>query len=127
MDTINVNGKEYILKEEATLLCCENIINSACFGKKVLVRSRNEGINAGIVVAADNTGVIIKECRRLWYHKPANTSLAWYEGIAISGISSDTKVSCTVPTKAIVEDYSITICTESAFESIMSAVPYGQN
>ena len=47
-------------------------------GKHVIVRSRNEGINFGTVKVADNTGIVLSDCRRIWYHKPANNDYAWY-------------------------------------------------
>lgn len=102
-------------------------IYSDLIGKYVIVRSRNEGINAGTVVRADDTGVILKDARRIWYHKPADKSIAWYEGVAVSGVSGDSKLSCAVPEKVIVEDYSITVCTDTAAESIQKAESYGQS
>ena len=96
-------------------------------GKKVIVRSRNEGINAGIVEDADETGVILGNCRRLWYHRPKDKKLSWYEGVAVSGIADISRVSGTVERKAIIEDYSMTECDEKAFESIMEINPNEQN
>lgn len=102
-------------------------IASRMIGKKVIVRSRNEGINAGIVVLADESGVELRNCRRIWYHKPKNKAYSWYEGVSVCGISDDSKVSCTVNTKVIIEDYSMTICTDEAFKSIMEITPNAQN
>jgi hypothetical protein len=87
-------------------------------GKYVICRSRNEGLNAGVVLAADSTGVILKDCRRLWYHKPLKEGACWYEAIANSGISPDSKVSEPVSQKLICEDYSLTVCTAKAEETI---------
>jgi hypothetical protein len=87
-------------------------------GKYVICRSRNEGLNAGVVVAADSTGVILKDCRRLWYHKPLKEGACWYEAIANSGISPESKVSEPVSQKLICEDYSLTVCTAKAEETI---------
>lgn len=95
--------------------------------KYVIVRSRNEGINCGYVVAADETGVILREARRLWYHKPADKSQSWYEGVANHGISSDSKISAIVAEKAIVENYSITLCTEKARQSLEGFSTHEQN
>ena len=127
---IEINGEIFIKKSEANeqeVVC--NISDDASIatnyiGKFVIVRSRNEGINAGTVIAADKTGVQLKECRRLWYHKPANNSLSWYEGVAISGLSDDSKVSATVKGKMIIEDYSMTIATQESQKSIMEKVPH---
>ena len=94
-----------------------NTLQSNYIGKYVIVRSRNEGINAGKVKAADGTGVILEDARRIWYHKPKNRKTAWYEGVALSGLSDDSKASSPVE-KVIVEDYSITICTDEAEKSI---------
>lgn len=95
-----------------------NRITDNLIGKYVIVRSRNEGINAGYIEAADETGIVLRNARRLWYHKPADTSESWYEGVANCGLSSDSKISAPVAVKAIVEDYSVTVCTEKAQASI---------
>ena len=96
-------------------------------GKYVIVRSRNEGINAGFVKEIDETGVVLTEARRIWYHKPKDRKTTWYEGVSLSGLSSDSKISVAVSEKAIVEDYSITICTEEARLSIQNHPSYEQN
>ena len=91
-------------------------------GKYVIVRSRNEGINAGTVEMADDTGVVLKGARRLWYHKPAVSTESWYEGVANHGLSKDSRASGVVTRKVIIEDYSMTECSEIARQSIESAV-----
>ncbi len=96
---------------------------ASMIGKKVLVRSRMEGVNAGIVKLADETGVVITEARRLWKHRPKDSSLSWYEGVAVSGLHKDSIVSGTVPEKVIIENYSMTLCSDEAFTSIMEQKP----
>lgn len=95
-------------------------LGQSYIGKYVIVRSRNEGINAGKLIEMDDTGVILEDARRLYYHKPANKELSWYEGVALEGLSSDSKVGAEV-TKIIIEDYSVTICTNKAEKSIRGA------
>lgn len=102
-------------------------IYSDMIGNYVIVRSRNEGINAGLVTRADETGIVLKEARRLWYHQPKDKSLSWYEGVAVSGVSSDSKLSGPVPIKAIIEDYSVTFCTPAATTSIKEAATNEQS
>lgn len=113
IETIEFTGKETIA--------------SRMIGKKVIVRSYNEGVNAGIVVVADETGVELKNCRRLWRHKPKDKNLSWYEGVALSGLSADSKVSPTVGRKVIVEKYSMTLCLDDAFDNIMEFTPNAQS
>lgn len=96
-------------------------------GKYVVVRSRNEGINAGYLEEADETGCILKECRRLWWHKPSVKTESWYEGVCNHGLSDDSKVSGTVERKVIVEDYSIVECTDKAAKSIQGAKSHAQS
>lgn len=101
-------------KKESTSL------GSQFIGKYVIVRSRNEGINAGVVLELDDTGIILEDARRLYYHKPANKNLSWYEGVALEGLSSDSKIGAEV-TKLIVEDYSLTVCSKEGEKSIRGA------
>ena len=115
-------------------LLCEDAANTpsaslagSMVGKYVIVRSRNEGLNAGVVEAADHTGVILTDCRRLWYHKPAVKTESWYEGVARNGLSADSKVSAAVSRKAIIEDYSMTECAAVARQSIEAAVANAQS
>lgn len=113
------------IKEIAKLTCgtkqpSSSGLGNQFVGKYVIVRSRNEGINAGKVIELDDTEVILEDARRLYYHKPANKELSWYEGVALEGLSKDSKVGAEV-TKLIVEDYSITICTKDAEKSIRGA------
>lgn len=101
-------------------------ITDNLIGKYVIVRSRNEGINAGFVEAADETGIALRSARRLWYHKPADPSESWYEGVANHGLSDDSKISASVAAKVIIEDYSVTVCTEKAQASIEGMVANAQ-
>ena len=96
-------------------------------GKFVICRSRNEGINAGTVVEMDETGVVLSDVRRIWYHKPKDVNTSWYEGVAVSGLSDDSKVSCTSEIKVIIEDYSLTLCSDEAKRSILGKVQNGQS
>ena len=117
-------------KELSTLLagkeCKKESMLSKYVGKYVICRSRNEGVNAGFVKEIDSTGVILDQAQRLHYHKPVNKNMSWYEGVAISGIDSDCRVSEKVE-KVIVEDYSLTVCTDTAKDSICSVKTNAQS
>ena len=95
-------------------------------GKYVICRSRNEGINAGKVIAVDETGVVLEDARRLWYHKPLNKNVSWYEGVATSGLGEGSRIGCPI-TKVIAEDYSLTICNAEAEKSLREAVSNEQS
>lgn len=130
-NTVIVDGVEYMradeIKERIVQVDPENKVASTLNGKFVIVRSVNEGINAGTVVAADDTGIILENCRRLYYHRPADNSLSWYEGVAVSGLNESSKVSGTVERKVIIENYSATICSKIAQKSITKKIPNEQS
>ncbi len=112
------------IKKIQNLFNTSPIIRDSLFcryiGKYVICRSRNEGVNSGKVLAADETGVILEDARRLYYHKPMNKNMSWYEGVAKEGLSKDSKVGQAVE-KLIIEDYSLTICSFTAEASLREA------
>lgn len=92
-------------------------------GKYVICRSRNEGVNAGFLIAADSTGCHLKDARRLKTHKPKQG--AWYESVALTGLDYKESVSsAAAPEKFIIEDYSLTVCTDDAAKSIQDMPSY---
>jgi len=86
-------------------------------GRYVIVRTRNEGVNAGLVVENGAGFVHLKDARRLWKIIPPSSSEKWYEGVAKSGLGDGSQISIEAE-KLISEDYSITVCTAAAEESI---------
>ena len=118
-------------KELANLFGNNSVIREANIysryvGKYVICRTRNEGINAGKVLELDETGVILEDARRLYYHIPANKNVSWYEGVAQEGLSKDSKVGVAVE-KILAEDYSLTICSKKAEKSIRGADDHAQS
>jgi len=87
-------------------------------GKWAIVRSGNEGVNFGLVKDADETGIVLTYCRRLWEHRPLKQTSSWYEGVAMHGIATDQAISGEVIEKTIIEKYSITLCTDEARDQI---------
>ena len=102
------------------------ILNDA-IGKYVICRTRNEGINCGKVIAADHTGVVLEDARRIYYHKSKDENVSWYEGVAQSGLHTDSKISGVVSRKYIIEDYSLTPCTIEAEQNLRNYVATGSN
>lgn len=104
----------------------QNGIFNRYVGKYVICHSGNEGVNAGKVIALDETGVVLEDARRLHYHKPINKNVSWYEGVAKTGIDSDSRLGTAIE-KIVVEDYSLTVCTPTAEESIRGAKDHEQS
>lgn len=128
---VEINGQTYVLEESIQervfQFTGEQTVASIMIGKPVIVRSDNEGINIGIVELADDTGVVLKNCRRLYYHIPKDPKLSWYEGVAMSGLNVHSKVSGTVNRKVIVEKYSMIECKKEIYKEILAFIPNAQN
>lgn len=129
-ETLKIDEVEYVRKDSQQAEITydgKETIASLMIGKFVIVRSRNEGINAGTVVLADESGVMLKDCRRIHYMAPKDKSMSWYEGVSLSGLSDDSRVSPTATTKVIIEDYSMTECNFGAQASIMGKTSNAQS
>lgn len=111
-----------LLSNQAIEVNTSGDIFKDAIGKYVIVRSRNEGINAGTLVKANMHGCVLKDARRIWYHKP--NEYAWYEGVAVSGLADGSKISTAVGEKYIIEDYSITLCESKASDNIKGYKAY---
>ena len=118
-----IDGVKWV-REDSILAGSSDGVVKAAVGKYCICRSYNEGLNAGVVVAADESGVVLKDARRIHYHKPADNAVAWYEGVALSGLHSSSRVAAPV-TKVIVEKYSLTECSTVAEKSIREHPSYG--
>tara|TARA_R110000824_G_scaffold173688_1_gene351816 strand:+ start:2789 stop:3190 length:402 start_codon:yes stop_codon:yes gene_type:complete len=129
-ETLKIDEVEYVRKDvQQTEITYDGkeTIASLMIGKFVIVRSRNEGINAGTVELADMSGVMLRNCRRIHYMAPKDKSTSWYEGVSTSGLSDDSRLSSTVARKVILEDYSMTECNPEAQASIMEKTPNAQS
>ena len=122
------------IKQVKELVKCETVytnnttssVHADALGRYVICRSRNEGVNAGKVILIEKGAVKLEDARRLHTHAPLDKNTAWYEGIAKTGISSDSRLSEAVD-KIIDEDYSLTYCTKEAEESIRNAPSHSQS
>lgn len=90
-------------------------------GEYVIVRCRDAGVHAGILVFAADRGCFLKESRRLWYWKPAKG--AFLSGVAAFGLHKDSKVGVPVDL-ALTENCEVIAVTDDARESISGAPNY---
>ncbi len=108
--------------EQSTKASNSNLYESV-IGKYVIIRSRNEGLNAGYLEQADSTGCVLSNAQRIYRPISKDKSLSWYEGVAQTGLADESKISGKVDKKVIVEDYSITICSDVGKKSIEGFTP----
>ena len=130
---IEINGIKYIPKDSANdelISLLKQLNNGEGFhppvGSYVICRSYNEGINAGILVYSDEKVCVMEKARRLHCHTPKDSDVAWYEGVAATGLREDSNTRVSTPViKYIFEQYSLTLCSDEAKESITAYPNHG--
>lgn len=91
-------------------------------GKYVIVRCRDAGVHAGILVSRTERQAELKESRRLWYWKPANKA-AFLSGVATEGLHDDSKVGAPIDV-LLTENCEIIACSDKAAASIREIASY---
>lgn len=91
-------------------------------GKYVIVRCRDAGVHAGVLVSTEGRQCVLKNARRLWYWKPAKG--AWLSAVANSGLHNDSKVGEPVTRILLTENCEIIRCTKVAAKSIRGQKSY---
>ena len=85
----------------------------------VIVRCRDAGVHAGVLLAYEGRECLLADARRLWYWKPANGG-AFLSGVAIYGLDGASKVG--EPVKIhLTENCEIIACSAEAERSIRGA------
>lgn len=86
-------------------------------GKFVVIRTWAAGVHMGILEQKDGNEVILKDARRLWYWKGANT----LNEVSQEGVSSESKISQPVPSIWL-EAIEIIPCSDKAREILSSSI-----
>ena len=94
-------------------------IGSDMVGKYVIVRCRDAGVHAGILLERQGRECVLAESRRLWYWKPANGA-AFLSGVATEGLHKESKVGARIKV-TLTENCEIIECTDKAQASIEKA------
>ena len=92
---------------------------SRMIGEYVIVRCRDAGVHAGVLVSANGRACSLSESRRLWYWKPCNGA-AFLSGVAVHGLHRDSKIGEPVEID-LTENCEIIACTPTAEASIREA------
>lgn len=84
-------------------------------GRYVIVRCKDAGVHAGVLVSKNGRSCVLKESRRLWYWKAKKG--AFLSAVAKYGIHEDSRIGCEVDLE-LTEDCEIILCTAEAEQSI---------
>ena len=96
--------------------------DNGMIGEYVIVRCRDAGVHAGILVSHHNRECVLERARRLWYWKPLRGA-AFLSGVAKFGLDSSSKVGVE-QTIHLTETCEIALCATAAAESIQDAISY---
>jgi len=86
-------------------------------GTYVIVRCRDAGVHAGVLVNYNGREAELTESRRMWYWKPSKG--AFLSGCAAYGLHGDSKIGAPVNI-VLTETCEIIECTDLSMESIQS-------
>jgi len=100
-------------------------IDSGLVGRYVIVRCRDAGVHAGVLVQHSGRECVLTEARRLWYWKPANGA-AFLSGVAVDGLDKTSKMGKTVSRILLTENCEVIECSPVAEESIRNQANYNE-
>ena len=92
-------------------------MENGMIGKYVIVRCRDAGVHAGVLVGNEGREVVLTESRRLWYWKPAGGK-KFLSGVAVAGLDKSSKLGTALPRLHLTESCEIIECTDAARQSI---------
>jgi hypothetical protein len=117
IDNLTIGQAKELLKVFSKDTSTETGKNSCDFaiGRYVIVRCRDAGVHAGVLVSKKGRSCILKESRRLWYWKTKTG--AFLSAVAKYGLDSSSRVGCEVDIE-LTENCEIIICTTESEKSI---------
>ena len=86
-------------------------------GKYCVIRTYSAGVHVGELVSHSGTEVALKNARRIWQWKGANT----LHEIALRGVGDGSRVSDEVPEIVLTEAIEIIPCADAATENLRAA------
>jgi hypothetical protein len=113
METLTINGEEYIKKSAINTIQMADDVDGMPY---VIVRTYSAGVFAGHLKERNGKEVELINARRLWYWKGA----ASLSQLAVDGVScpDECKFPCALPSVTLLEAIEIIPCSVSAKVSI---------
>lgn len=114
------------LKKIAAMFAPSNAnFDNGMIGKYVVVRCRDAGVHAGVLVSTNGRECLLKDARRLWYWKVRKGSSDFLNGIALSGVHADSKIGAPVEIH-LTENCEIIKASDEAEKSIREHPVYAK-
>lgn len=114
---IELNGKVYVEKViDETVNKTSDSYKKYLIGRYVVVRCRDAGVHAGVLVDYHDRTVVLKDSKRLWYWKAIKNS--FLSGVSVWGITEESKTGDTLELIVLTESCEIIATTPEAEKSI---------
>jgi hypothetical protein len=92
-------------------------LKNGLIGKYVIVRCRDAGVHAGVLMAHENRECLLTESRRLWRWRVPKGASEFLSGVASDGLADDCKIGGPI-TVHLTETCEIIACSSKAEASI---------
>ena len=123
IDSLTIgDAKKLVAMFGAQAQAPEQAVGDGLVGWYVIVRCKDAGVHAGVLVSRSGRECHLQAARRLWYWKPAGG--AWLDGAAEYGLHSDSKIGAEVSDRILTENCEITVCSAQAESSIRKVKAY---
>lgn len=83
-------------------------------GEFVLVRTHSAGVHAGVLLESSGTAVLLKDARRLWRWKGANT----LHEVSQDGVGQGSRISKPVPLILLTQAIEVIPCSDKGRRSL---------
>ena len=125
METININGEEYVKKSELDNVSSSVMAEKVAGLQYVCIRTYSAGVHCGYLKERNGKEVELADARRIWKWAGAFT----LSELAVNGVEKpdECKISCTVPRIYLTEAIEIIPMTVKAKKSIEGVKAYECN
>ena len=93
-------------------------VGKEMLGEFVIARCKDAGVHSGTLVARNGGDCELANSRRLWYFECADNGFT-LSGVALHGVTGDSKIAENVDAIVLTEVCEIIPCTDKAMESIL--------
>ena len=118
IDSITIGQAKQIASLVGQANAQQLTFSNGMIGKYVIVRCKDAGVHAGVLCATNGRECVLTGARRLWYWKIAGGRNGALNGVAVYGLSADSKVGVAVPRIHLTENCEIIEVTPLSEASI---------
>jgi len=115
IDELTIGQVREILSMFGASTTERSVVDNGMIGAYVIVRCRDAGVHAGVLVSHSGRECVLEDSRRLWFWKAARG--AFLSGVAVYGLHEDSKIGDPVKIH-LTENCEIILCTADAEQSI---------